>query len=348
MYRFLRPLLFKLGPADAHALAWDLLWLLEKDERLRELVSATAHPSLRVRAMGLEFPGPVGLAGGLDKNGERSRALAALGFGHIEVGTVTALSQGPNPPPNLFRLPEDRALINRLGFPNIGAAQVGARLRKGMLPCPLGISIGKSRAVSLEPLSDVVDDYVKSLRAVKHAADFMVVNISSPNTQGLRSLQTADVARALLGRLREESDEVPLLVKLAPDLDDAAIDELCEVLKSAGCDGAVATNTTISREGLRTPPDLVAAMGAGGLSGPPLHERALSVVSRVRAALGKELCVIGVGGISNADQALAMLAAGADLLQLYTALIYEGPTLPRVIHNELSTRWKRQERQEGS
>jgi len=342
MYRFLRPLLFKLNPADAHALAWNALWLLENDAALRSLVHTTLDPSLSVRKMGLVFPGPVGLAGGLDKNGERARALAALGFGHIEVGTVTAQAQQANPAPNLFRLPEDEALINRLGFPNAGAKIVGERLTKGMLPCPLGISIGKSRAVPVEPLSGVVADYVASLRAVKHAADFLVVNVSSPNTQGLRSLQTADVARALLGRLREEAASTPLLVKLSPDLSDDAIDELCEVVKRAGCDGVVATNTTIARVdlGLHTSATRIEELGAGGLSGPPLHRRALAVVSRVRAALGPELCVIGVGGISNADHALAMLAGGADLLQLYTALIYQGPSLPRVIHKELSTRWR--------
>lgn len=338
MYRLLRPLLFKLGPAEAHALAWDALWLLENDAQLRAAIWPKCDPALRVRALGLDFPGPVGLAGGLDKNGDRARALAALGFGHIEVGTVTALAQAANPSPNLFRLPEDEALINRLGFPNAGASVVGARLSKGMLPCPLGISIGKSRAVPIEPLSAVVDDYVASLRAVKHAADFLVVNVSSPNTQGLRSLQTADVARALLGRLRDEAGVVPLLVKLAPDLTDEAIDELCEVLKVAGCDGAIATNTTIGRDGLRTSSARLEEIGAGGLSGPPLHRRALSVVTRVRAALGPDLCVIGVGGISNVDHAVAMLAAGANLLQVYTGLIYQGPSLPRVIHKELSTR----------
>jgi len=302
-----------------------------------------ADPRLVVRTMGLEFPSPIGLAAGLDKNADRARAFAALGFGHVELGTVTAQAQGPNPPPNLFRLPADRALINRLGFPNEGAAHVAKRIaaRRGRVGVPIGISIGKSRSVPLEPLEGVLDDYRASFRAVRDVADFVVVNISSPNTKDLRAMQAAEVARPLFDALQTEATRakaVPLLVKIAPDLPDEAIDAIVDEAKRAGLAGVVATNTTIARSGLATPSDVVEKIGAGGLSGKPLFARSLAVVKRVRARIGPDACVIGVGGIDSTETALSMLRVGADLVQVYTGFIYEGPFLPRSIARGLLRR----------
>ena len=346
MYALLRPLLFALGPAQAHALAMASLAPVEHVAPLRALVRAwlagsTPDPRLQVSKMGLVFPNPLGVAAGLDKNGERPAALAALGFGHVELGTVTAEAQGPNPPPNMFRLPADRALVNRLGFPNQGAARVGERIRarRTNARVPIGISIGKSRSVPLEPLDRALEDYRTSFRAVRDAADFVVVNVSSPNTKDLRSLQAAEIAERLFAALMEENRRgrsVPVLVKIAPDLADAEVDAVCGAAAAAGLAGVVATNTTIGREGLATSASELERIGAGGLSGPPLFPRALAVVRRARARLGPEACVIGVGGIQGAESALAMLRAGADLVQLYTSLVYEGPLLPKAIVRGLS------------
>lgn len=356
MYTLLRPLLFALDPTRAHAVAMAALGPVEHLGPLRSMLEGAlrpADPRLAVRTMGLTFPTPVGLAAGLDKNADRARAFASLGFGHVELGTVTAQAQGPNPPPNLFRLPADRALVNRLGFPNEGAAHVAQRIaaRRAGVGVPIGLSIGKSRSVPLEPLAGVLDDYRASFRAVRDVADFVVVNISSPNTKDLRAMQAADVARPLFETLMEEAARatpasssrggpkaLPLLVKIAPDLADEAIDAIVDEAKRAGLAGVVATNTTISREGLATPDEVVETIGAGGLSGKPLFPRALSVVKRVRARLGPDACVIGVGGIDSAETALAMMRVGADLVQVYTGFIYQGPMLPRAIARGLLQR----------
>jgi dihydroorotate dehydrogenase len=353
MYSLLKPLLFALDPTRAHAVAMAALAPLEHRGPLRSVLGGALRPSdprLVVRTMGLEFPSPIGLAAGLDKNADRARAFAALGFGHVELGTVTAQAQGPNPPPNLFRLPADRALVNRLGFPNEGAAHVAARIaaRRPTLAragVPIGISIGKSRSVPLEPLEGVLDDYRASFRAVRDVADFVVVNISSPNTKDLRAMQAAEVARSLFDALqieaargRSSGKATPLLVKIAPDLADEAIDAIVDEAKRAGLAGVVATNTTIARTGLATPTDVVEKIGAGGLSGKPLFARSLAVVKRVRARIGPAACVIGVGGIDSTETALAMLRVGADLVQVYTGFIYQGPFLPRSIARGLLRR----------
>jgi dihydroorotate dehydrogenase len=340
MYPLLRPLLFALDPTRAHAIAMAALAPVEHLGPLRFLLKSAlrpADPRLVVRTMGLEFPSPVGLAAGLDKNADRARAFAALGFGHVELGTVTAEAQGPNPAPNLFRLPADRALVNRLGFPNDGAAHVAKRIaaRRGRVGVPIGVSIGKSRSVPLEPLAGVLEDYLASFRAVRDVADFVVVNISSPNTKDLRAMQAAETARPLFEALQAEATrgpkKTPLLVKIAPDLADEAIDAIVDEAKRAGLAGVVATNTTIARSGLATPGVEVERIGAGGLSGKPLFARALAVVKRVRARLGPGACVIGVGGIDSTEAALAMLRVGADLVQVYTGFVYEGPMLPRTL-----------------
>jgi dihydroorotate dehydrogenase len=350
--RALGRILFLLPPGVAHSVAFSALGAAEHLRPLRALVRAAMAPPaddrLVVRAMGLEFPTPLGVAAGFDKNALRPRALEALGFGHLEIGTVTARPQTAHPRPNLFRLPRDRALINRLGFPNDGAERVAARLRaaRGDVRVPLGVSIGKSRIVPVDDLDAVVADYLESFEAVRDVADFVVVNVSSPNTMGLRGMQEKHHARALLAAISGLGKEPsrgahsggrpPLLVKIAPDLDHAGLEELLEVVEETGVTGVVATNTTISRGGLTTDARRVDAIGAGGLSGPPLRARALDVVRRVRARLGRKLVVIGVGGVERAEHAMALLRAGADLVQMYTGFVYEGAGAPGRIARELA------------
>jgi dihydroorotate dehydrogenase len=334
MYRLLRPFLFALPPDVAHEMAMTALGPVEHVATLAALVrgvfGAPSDDRLTVRAMGLTFPTPLGLAGGFDKNARRPRALAALGFGHLELGTVTARAQAANPRPNLFRLPKDRALINRLGFPNEGAERVARRwaaARSGVR-IPVGLSIGKSRAVAPDDLDAVVADYLASFDAVRAVADFVVVNVSSPNTAGLRAMQAREHARTLLGALRGRDPSARVLVKIAPDLDDAQLEDVLAVVDEVKLAGVIATNTTVARTGLRTPGEEVEALGAGGLSGPPVRARALEVVRRVRARLGRSVVVVGVGGVEGADDALALVRAGADLVQMYTGFVYGGPSAP--------------------
>ncbi len=341
----LRPLLFSIPPATAHALAMTGLGLVEHSPWLRALVRRAARvpadERLVVRAMGLTFPSPLGLAGGFDKNARRPRALAALGFGHVELGTVTATAQRENPRPNLFRLPQDHALINRLGFPNDGAVEIAARIApvRRAMPVPVGVSIGKSRIVPVTDLGAVVADYVASFDAVRAVADFVVVNVSSPNTTGLRSMQARDHIQTLLGTLRDRNERddrrVPLLVKIAPDLSDDELDDVLAAAHQTQVAGVVATNTTVARSGLATDTSLVKTMGAGGLSGPPLRARSLAIVRRVRERLGREAVVIGVGGVENGEHAVALLRAGANLVQMYTGFVYGGPFAPARIGREI-------------
>jgi dihydroorotate dehydrogenase len=288
--------------------------------------------------MGLTFPTPIGLAAGFDKNARRSRALAALGFGHLELGTVTARAQAGNPRPHLFRLPDDRALVNRLGFPNRGAERVARRWARARaeVGVPVGLSIGKSRAVAPDDVDAVVADYVASFDAVRAVADFVVVNVSSPNTSGLRAMQARDHAHTLLGALRARAPDVRLLVKVAPDLEDRQVEDMLAVVEELRLAGVVATNTTVARAGLRTPRARVEAIGAGGLSGPPLRARARQIVRRVRARLGRSVVVVGVGGVESAVDALKLIRAGADLVQLYTGFVYGGPGTPARIARDIS------------
>jgi dihydroorotate dehydrogenase len=314
-------------------------------------------PVLRVRALGLEFPGPVGLAAGFDKDARGVTGLGALGFGFVEVGTVTARAQPGNPRPRLFRLTADRALVNRMGFNNEGAAAAAARLSrirrgKGRADEPaagrrragrgvvVGVNIGKTRAV---PEEGAAADYAASARAVAGVADYVVVNVSSPNTPGLRDLQAVGRLRPVLVAVREALDEcagrrVPLLVKIAPDLADADVDAVADLALELGLDGIVATNTTVSRDGLASPAGEVAAAGAGGLSGAPLRGRALEVLRRLHARAGGRLVLIAAGGIETPDDAWERLRAGATLVQAYTGFIYGGPLWPRRMHDGLARR----------
>ena len=349
MYRAIYAVLLRHLPAEAaHRTGFWLIratagvpglaWVLRQSLRPR-------HGVLRVRALGLDFPGPLGLAAGFDKDGEGVAALAALGFSFIEVGTVTAQPQPGNSKPRMFRFPDERALVNRMGFNNHGAAAVSARLRAlrsrpGFRPV-IGVNIGKSKAV---PEDGAVADYVTSARLVADVADYVVVNVSSPNTPGLRSLQAVDKLAPILTAVRDALDEasprrrVPLLVKIAPDLADADIDEVADLAVELGLDGIIATNTTIGREGLRTDAAKVAAAGAGGLSGAPLKARALEVLSRLHTRTGGRLTLVSVGGIETADDAWERILAGATLIQGYSAFIYEGPFWCRRLHQGLAAR----------
>ncbi len=336
MYKALRPWLFRIPPETAHEAA---LLGLRALGLVRRPPAAPGAGALAVTTLGLRFPNPLGLAAGFDKNGYAIRGLAALGFGFLEIGTVTPRAQPGNPRPRLFRLTEQRALINRLGFNNEGADRVVARLRRCRHPVPIGVNIGKNRDT---PLHRAVDDYRIGFAALAPYADYVTVNLSSPNTPGLRALQEPETARTLLGALREDQAaltrrigrRVPIAVKIAPDFAAETLDALLQVLKEVGCDAVIATNTTVSRPGMG---HLRTAAEQGGLSGAPLAPRSREIISKVFNAL-PEIPIIGAGGIIDAGEAWSHLLAGASLIQIYTGLIYEGPGLVRAILSGLADR----------
>jgi dihydroorotate dehydrogenase len=311
---------------------------------LRRALAPTA-PRLRVQALGLDLPGPLGLAAGFDKDARAPDALAALGFGFVEVGTVTARPQPGNPKPRLFRLDADRALINRMGFNNAGSAAAAVRLREraefATNTAVVGANIGKSKVV---PEADAVADYTTSAQRLADVADYLVVNVSSPNTPGLRNLQAVEALRPLLTAVRQTLDttslnrRVPLLVKIAPDLSDQDVDAVADLALELGLDGIIATNTTISRAGLITPAEEVAGLGAGGLSGPPLEARALEVLRRLYDRVGDRTVLIAAGGISSGDDAYERIRAGATLVQAYTGFVYGGALWPRRLQRDLAAR----------
>lgn len=343
MYRhLLRPLLYLLPPETAHHLAFGALRLLAAlpfgKALIRWLFSADA-PALRTRVLGLDLAHPVGLAAGFDKDATGYEALGAAGFAFVEVGTLTGQPQPGNPRPRLFRLPQDEALINRMGFNNRGSLDAEARLR-GPRSTVVGVNIGKTKVV---PEEEAVSDYVASTERLAAHADYFVVNVSSPNTPGLRNLQAVDKLRPLLTAVRATLDRtvtnrrVPLLVKIAPDLADEDVDEVAALALELGLDGIIATNTTIGRVGLRTPAAEVEAIGAGGLSGPILAARSREVLARLRARVGSRLVLVSVGGIASPEEAWARIRAGASLVQIYTGYIYGGPALPSRIVRGLAT-----------
>ena len=296
------------------------------------------EPELTVRALGREFPGPLGMAAGFDKNAESPRGLAALGFGYVEVGTVTAQPQPGNPKPRLFRLVADRAVVNRMGFNNEGSALVAERLHHQSGGPVVGVNIGKTKVT---PETEAPADYALSALRLAPYADYMVVNVSSPNTPGLRNLQGVEQLRALVSAVRDAlteagRPELPLLVKIAPDLADEDVDAVADLALAEGLDGIIATNTTISRAGLDSSEAEVEAAGAGGLSGAPLKERSLEVLRRLRAKVGDRVALVAVGGIETPGDAWARIRAGATLVQGYTGLIYGGPLWPRRIHRGLA------------
>lgn len=331
VWRLLRPLAFRLDPELAHRMTIALLarWSALFDGRLSDRHPAR-EPSRRVRAMGLDFANLIGLAAGMDKNAEAVPAWQALGFGFIEVGTVTALPQPGNPTPRLFRLPADGALINRMGFNNDGAEAVAVRLERlrgrGLPHIPLGVNIGKSKVT---PAAEAADDYRRSFERLAPFADYVVVNVSSPNTPGLRDLQTVDELVRIVGAVQVPNQRLtrprPLLVKLAPDLADEDAIACAHAALEAGCAGLVLTNTTIRFDGLTSPTEGM----SGGMSGRPLFDRSTELLRSVRTAVGPGPVLIGVGGIMDPAGAAAKLAAGADLIQVYSGLIYQGPAFVR-------------------
>ncbi|MGN9894811.1 quinone-dependent dihydroorotate dehydrogenase [Micromonospora sp. L31] len=325
--KVVRPQLFRVGGGDAEAAhEWTLRRLAALSRRPAALAALRARYQVRAprTVFGVQFPNPVGLAAGMDKNGVALPAWPALGFGFVEVGTVTAHAQPGNPRPRLFRLRDSEAVVNRMGFNNAGAEALAARLAAlpRLIGAPLGISLGKSKVT---PLADAVEDYLASYRALRAHGDYFAVNVSSPNTPGLRSLQDKSHLDALLAALVGEK---PVLVKIAPDLTEPAIAELLEVCLARGAAGVIATNTTLARDGL-APADAGRGAETGGLSGRPLATRAREVVAFVHRETGGRLPVVGVGGILDLDAAARMFDAGASLIQLYTGFIYRGPGLVR-------------------
>jgi len=326
-YRAMRPFLFGLDPELAHRLSLACLELVHRLGLSR--LAAGAAPNLPVHAMGLEFPNPVGLAPGLDKNGEHIDALASLGFGFLEIGAVTPRAQPGNAKPRLFRLPQAEAVINRMGFNNIGVDRVVENVRRSSYRGILGVNIGKN---SDTPVDRAAEDYLVCLRKVYPVASFITANVSSPNTSNLRSLQGEDRLGALLTVLmrernalaKKEGRSVPLAVKVAPDLDDKAIESIADLLLAHRVDAVIATNTTTSRLGVANLPH---GREPGGLSGAPLRARSTAVIAKLSRALKGRLPIIGVGGIASAADAREKFDAGATLVQLYTALLYRGPEL---------------------
>ena len=335
LWPFLRSLLFRLDPERTHGMA---------EAALRAVPAPVARrlrprplPELRVRCLGLDLEGPVGLAAGFDKGEVLAPGVFALGFSHVEVGTITPRPQPGNDRPRLFRLPEHRAIINRMGFNNAGAEVCAARL--AALPAAarigaIGVNVGKNKST---PNEEAEADYLACIERLHPWADYLVVNISSPNTPGLRQLQERSALERLLrvcvARLAELAPGKPLLVKLAPDLEDSALDEAVDVAVAAGAAGIIATNTTVTRAAVLGHPR---AAEAGGLSGAPLERRATEVVRRCHARAGGRLVVVGCGGVLSAEDAYAKIRAGASLVQVYTGLVYEGPAFVRRLHAGLA------------
>ncbi len=307
------------------------------------------EPFGKLTRFGLDFSNPIGLAAGFDKNGTAAQALTALGFGSIEVGSVTSEAQPGNPRPRLFRLPLDRALINRAGFNNCGAAKLAENIRHHRPDCILGVNIGKSRSVAVE---DAIPDYLASFDAVYDVADYLAVNVSSPNTPNLRELQRPDLLADLLKHLQRRNHELarqsslatpkPLLVKIAPDLTEAEIESIVGVAMNESIAGIIATNTTVRREELQTPAAEIEACGEGGLSGAPLRGRANEVIALIYRLTQGRLPIIGVGGVFTAADAWEKICAGASLIQLYTGFIYEGPGVARRINEGLAEMLQRE------
>ncbi len=336
-YESIRPLLFKLEPERVHQLTLRTLELSGALPPIRawmRRVFSLERPDLRVHAFGLDFPNPVGMAAGYDKDGRAFHGLACLGFGHLELGTVTPHSQVGNPRPRIFRLRQDEALINRMGFPNAGSEELLRRLqRRGRPPgVVLGVNIGKGMDT---PLDEASEDYLALMRIFYPVADYLAVNISSPNTIGLRRLQAREHLQVLLEALSSARSElqtaerrrVPILVKLSPDLNHDELEDAVDVVQGTGMDGIIATNTTVDRSGLSSH----YRDETGGVSGTPLRKRSTEMVHHIYQLTGGELPIVGVGGIFSAEDAREKLEAGATLIQVYTGLVYRGPGLVREI-----------------
>ncbi|MEU5637854.1 quinone-dependent dihydroorotate dehydrogenase [Streptomyces rishiriensis] len=347
MYKIFFKLVFtRMDPEQAHYLAFRWIRLAVRVPVLRTFVAAALAPrykELRTEAFGLRMHGPFGLAAGFDKNAVAIDGMAMLGFDHVEIGTVTGEPQPGNPKRRLFRLVKDRALINRMGFNNEGSLAVAARLasRSPVFRPVVGVNIGKTKVV---PEEEAVADYVKSAERLAPYADYLVVNVSSPNTPGLRNLQATEALRPLLSAVREAADRavgtrrVPLLVKIAPDLADEDVDAVADLAVELGLDGIIATNTTVAREGLGLTSGPSQVKETGGLSGAPLKARSLEVLRRLYARVGDRIILVGVGGVENAEDAWQRILAGATLVQGYSAFVYEGPFWGRAVHKGLAAR----------
>ncbi|MGV0625331.1 quinone-dependent dihydroorotate dehydrogenase [Mycolicibacter minnesotensis] len=335
MYNVLRRGMFLVPPERIHTMVFAGLrgvTAAAPSRRLLQRRLAPHDPVLASTVFGVRFPGPLGLAAGFDKDGVGINAWGALGFGYAEVGTVTAAPQPGNPAPRLFRLPADRALLNRMGFNNHGAGALATQLARHQASVPIGVNIGKTKVT---PPEGAVEDYRASARLLAPLAAYLVVNVSSPNTPGLRDLQAVDSLRPILAGVRAETTK-PVLVKIAPDLADSDLDAVADLCVELGLAGIVATNTTVSRDGLATPG--VAELGPGGISGAPVARRSLEVLRRLHARVGDRLVLISVGGIETADDAWERITAGASLLQGYTGFIYGGGLWARNIHDGLAAR----------
>jgi dihydroorotate dehydrogenase len=340
LYPLLKSLLFQLDPEEAHHFTIHNLQLAGKLPLLLKLVAGKVeHPSLHRNLFGIDFPNPVGLAAGLDKNGDVIDEMGQLGFGFIEIGTVTPKPQPGNDKPRLFRLVKDNALINRMGFNNVGAEVAAQKLKRRKTDIIVGANIGKNKVTSNE---DAIRDYEYCFKTLFEYADYFVVNVSSPNTPGLRALQDKDSLTAILNSLQDinlsKPKQKPILLKIAPDLTSEQIDDVVTVVQQTKIQGIVATNTTISREKLNYSQTEIESFGAGGLSGEPLTNRATEVIKHISSkfsAGSTKFPIIGVGGIMNVQDALDKFAAGADLIQLYSGFIYKGPQLIADINEAL-------------
>lgn len=333
MYRFIRPLLFLVDPERVHHLVFSSLKLLVPFVKgILKLVYDVNDPLLERKLLGLTFKNPVGLAAGFDKDAKLIDELACFGFGFIEIGTLTPKAQPGNEKPRLFRLPEDQALINRMGFNNGGIDEAVLRLKEKKSNVIVGGNIGKNK---ITPNENAFDDYAQCVEALHEHVDYFVVNVSSPNTPGLRELQEKEPLTKLLQYVidlsRSKQNYKPVLLKIAPDLTESQLNDIVDVLKITKTDGVIATNTTISREGLLTEKGVVEEIGAGGLSGKPVRDKSNEVIRYLRSKLGKAYPIIGVGGIMTPQDAKEKLAAGADLVQVYTGFVYEGPGFVKAI-----------------
>jgi len=336
MYKkLLRPLLFRLDPELIHKIVCSIL-KLPLLTKILKIVYSFHYPGLEKQVCGLQFKNPVGLAAGFDKDAELVNQMADLGFGYLEIGTVTPKSQAGNEKPRLFRLPKDQALINRMGFNNTGVENVRKNLLKSKGKCIIGGNIGKNKTTSNE---NAVDDYIICFNRLYDVVDYFVVNVSSPNTPGLRELQDAKALKEILYRLQEcnqsKSISRPIFLKIAPDLSEQELDDIIEVVMDTKIDGVIATNTTTTREGLSSPEAEIECLGAGGLSGKPLTKKSTEIIRYLAEKSNRAFPIIGVGGIHSAQDAQDKFEAGASLVQLYTGFIYEGPGLIKKINKKM-------------
>ena len=343
---FIRPILFRLNPETAHRLTFSLLRILRRTQPIRALIRALyrkEYPSLRREVFGIDFPNPVGLAAGLDKNGELYNPLSDFGFGFIEIGSLTPLPQDGNPRPRLFRLPRDKAIINRMGINNKGIKHAISQLQRHPPRILVAASLAKNTVSTSD--EDTLHDYVSAFSSIYDFVDFFVLNVSCPNVEGMSDLQDisylSDILDELLSLRLCYDVSKPILVKVSPDIEREQLDGILEYTRLSGIDGIVATNTTRSREGLQTPQERIEEIGRGGLSGAPLFEKSLATVRYIHEKTQGRLPIIGVGGIMTPEQARQMLEAGASLIEVYTGFIYEGPAFVKRILKHLENSEKK-------